>query len=895
MCSESRQYSSRTSNFRFPSSSTQNRRPQIPLHLLSPSTPSGLAFPYGSRFRSTNASLRTSKSGSYTNASTSGRENRQPFRKVYTSDAAVYTQFTERQAQRQYDSTTQENKPEPSATIVRSQKARPVDEQNDIFAEVRMMLEELEQTDAKRVSRAIVRMQDISASVRRAIATIRTEIYLLVKSVASDSWTASRTNNLKSDDTSQKLGPYRVTMERVRQVMKSRIAQLQGFTYRVRSLERTVGEYEQRLLNARIDLARCGGQQFLGPTMRLNLSTGVGTVRSSRQDEGTRRQQAMLQFSKRKALASPSPPARMQALDQRKGVHSLASPKGVSHAMARRVYSTNGPPLADTSQISSHEQTDDASQDATASLDDSHNEGSELISANETLISLMAEYWQSGNGSTAIRRSELLVKQFAWQRTKETIKKLIGLPRESFESFQASAADRPYLYGDYCEKALEDLVAACNLIERNIDSRKAYCTTWDAHTIEMNLDFLERLHLNGSRSLVVYLLDRCKESGVSSLGQQMMEILPLTTVGSKIPKRGSFWRNPEMADRLSASLPKCITLYKDFLSKGAQSSTSSTEVVKETAQPATWSAADPLESLESQPELTLPHLTSSGAAHMVNVGDKAPTQRIAIAKSAVRMRKETLQAIKNNALKKGDVISVARLAGIMGAKRCSDLIPLCHPIAISGVEVDLVLMPSADKGDLDSILIYAAVTTTGQTGVEMEALSAVTAAALTVYDMIKSIDKEAMIGNTYLTYKDGGRSGRFISRMIRKYPQKRKGFSDFVASSPTLSSMVVLDYGDALRRKEASGRKPAVSSSSPRDDAMLKYAIKSGRLADTSRAPLATHPAERKIVARRRKEARRANSSLRNRPFRTLNPPARTSRPPPNASSSGLERVLDDD
>src|SRR6056300_1982101 len=152
----------------------------------------------------------------------------------------------------------------------------------------------------------------------------------------------------------------------------------------------------------------------------------------------------------------------------------------------------------------------------------------------------------------------------------------------------------------------------------------------------------------------------------------------------------------------------------------------------------------------------LTHFNSKGEAHMVDVSDKAHTDRIATARGHVKMQQSTYDIIAEGRAKKGDVLSVARLAGIMGAKKTPDLIPLCHPLALTKVAVDLTLDP-----DLPGVQIAATVKTTGQTGVEMEALTAVSTAALTVYDMSKAVDKTMEIGGIRVVLKDGGKSGRY--------------------------------------------------------------------------------------------------------------------------------------
>lgn len=148
----------------------------------------------------------------------------------------------------------------------------------------------------------------------------------------------------------------------------------------------------------------------------------------------------------------------------------------------------------------------------------------------------------------------------------------------------------------------------------------------------------------------------------------------------------------------------------------------------------------------------LTHFDEDGRAAMVDVGDKAVTQRRAVAVGSVTMRPDTLAMVADKSAKKGDVISVAELAGIMGAKHTAALIPLCHPLPLSKVSVKITL---AENG-LD---IWAETKTTGQTGVEMEALTAVSVACLTIYDMLKAVDREMVIGDIKLTAKSGGKSG----------------------------------------------------------------------------------------------------------------------------------------
>lgn len=157
--------------------------------------------------------------------------------------------------------------------------------------------------------------------------------------------------------------------------------------------------------------------------------------------------------------------------------------------------------------------------------------------------------------------------------------------------------------------------------------------------------------------------------------------------------------------------------------------------------------------------MSLTHFDKAGQAHMVDVSDKADTDRIAVAACYIRMLPETLALIEAGDAKKGDVLGVARLAGIMGAKRTADLIPLCHPLPITKVTVDLVPDPA-----LPGVRIEASVKTTGKTGVEMEALTAASTAALTVYDMCKAVDRGMEIGGLHVTLKDGGKSGRYEAK-----------------------------------------------------------------------------------------------------------------------------------
>jgi cyclic pyranopterin monophosphate synthase len=150
----------------------------------------------------------------------------------------------------------------------------------------------------------------------------------------------------------------------------------------------------------------------------------------------------------------------------------------------------------------------------------------------------------------------------------------------------------------------------------------------------------------------------------------------------------------------------------------------------------------------------LTHFDAEGRAVMVDVSGKAETDRIAVARGSVTMAPETLERIRLGTVAKGDVLSVARLAGIMGAKRTPDLIPLCHPLSLSSVALDLTVAP-----ERNAVEIEATCKLRGRTGVEMEALTAVSVAALTIYDMVKAIDRAMVIGEIRLVHKSGGKSG----------------------------------------------------------------------------------------------------------------------------------------
>ncbi|MDP5276643.1 cyclic pyranopterin monophosphate synthase MoaC [Chengkuizengella axinellae] len=152
---------------------------------------------------------------------------------------------------------------------------------------------------------------------------------------------------------------------------------------------------------------------------------------------------------------------------------------------------------------------------------------------------------------------------------------------------------------------------------------------------------------------------------------------------------------------------------------------------------------------------TFTHMNDQGRARMVDVSEKDQTKRTALAKTSMKMKPTTLSAIKLGKIKKGDVLAVAQVAGIMAAKKTSDWIPMCHPIPITGIDIRF------SDNDQDELYIEAIVSTIGKTGVEMEALTAASAAALTVYDMCKALEKAIVIGPTYLAEKTGGKSGDY--------------------------------------------------------------------------------------------------------------------------------------
>ena len=162
---------------------------------------------------------------------------------------------------------------------------------------------------------------------------------------------------------------------------------------------------------------------------------------------------------------------------------------------------------------------------------------------------------------------------------------------------------------------------------------------------------------------------------------------------------------------------------------------------------------------KTYPMNKLTHFDDSGQAHMVNVGDKPNTHRIAVANGTITMRPETFKMVQAGTHKKGDVLGIARIAGIQASKKTADLIPLCHPLALSHVSLEFSL-----NTDNNSIDCQVRAETTGPTGVEMEALTAVQVALLTIYDMCKAVDRGMVMGDIKLLEKSGGKSGTFVAR-----------------------------------------------------------------------------------------------------------------------------------
>lgn len=184
----------------------------------------------------------------------------------------------------------------------------------------------------------------------------------------------------------------------------------------------------------------------------------------------------------------------------------------------------------------------------------------------------------------------------------------------------------------------------------------------------------------------------------------------------------------------------------------------------------------------------LTHFNESGRAHMVDVGDKDITDRTAIARGKITMKSETLQRIKDGLIKKGDVLSVAQIGGIMGAKKTSELIPMCHNIFLSGADISFNFIP-------DGVEVEATVRTTGKTGVEMEALTAVSMACLTIYDMCKAIDKDMEIKDIMVVKKTGGASGTYIRKSIGRVLSVNISAEKGVIKEPIKEGLFIENHG----------------------------------------------------------------------------------------------------
>jgi cyclic pyranopterin phosphate synthase len=161
--------------------------------------------------------------------------------------------------------------------------------------------------------------------------------------------------------------------------------------------------------------------------------------------------------------------------------------------------------------------------------------------------------------------------------------------------------------------------------------------------------------------------------------------------------------------------------------------------------------------------VTLSHINEQGRARMVDVGAKPDTQREATARGCVVMQASTLALIQAGGLPKGDVLAVAQVAGVMAAKRAHELIPMCHPLLLTGIDVTFAPRPAVGQGDVAAVEISATVRTTGKTGVEMEALTAVAVAGLTIYDMCKAVDRAMRIEAVRLVHKTGGKTGEWVA------------------------------------------------------------------------------------------------------------------------------------
>ncbi len=264
-----------------------------------------------------------------------------------------------------------------------------------------------------------------------------------------------------------------------------------------------------------------------------------------------------------------------------------------------------------------------------------------------------------------------------------------------------------------------------------------------AAAAELGLDVLVEIHDRGE-------LDRALKLGVRMIGINNRDLKTLATdlrtaesLAPEVPSdrlvvAESGIRGPEDLDRLAAAGARCFLVGETLL-----------------RQPDLTAATRRLLRLPpTGPGFT--HLDAEGRARMVDISDKQDTDRVAIAGARVVMRPETLERIRSGDVAKGDVLAVARLAGIMAAKRTAELIPLCHPLALASVNVDLVCVP-----ELSAVEITATCKLRGRTGVEMEALTAASVAALTVYDMCKAVDRGMVVTDLRLLHKSGGKSGNW--------------------------------------------------------------------------------------------------------------------------------------
>lgn len=182
------------------------------------------------------------------------------------------------------------------------------------------------------------------------------------------------------------------------------------------------------------------------------------------------------------------------------------------------------------------------------------------------------------------------------------------------------------------------------------------------------------------------------------------------------------------------------------------------------------------------------HMNEKGYGHMVDVTDKESTHRVAVARGTITMQEETLKSIQEGAIKKGDVLQVAQIAGVMGAKKTPDLIPLCHPLMLTGVDLDF-------EYRRDGIEVTATVKTAGQTGVEMEALTAVSTALLTIYDMAKALDKGMEIHDIFLVHKEGGKSGVYDQKKKPRVVGLNISETKGVVKTPIAEGEFIEDFG----------------------------------------------------------------------------------------------------